>query len=154
MFWKFILKMLVAEGICIFSFFVFTFISLFLQVAPVTSKASARKVLALLSVVVAGAFQLFFWCFWAAFCSASAAKFSIAPVVSHHWLYYVAAFIYCTTPCAVISKAYRGFHSAAAHDIQRHVTLYNLIAATAFIIFCIWPALYAWPYSWALGFVV
>jgi hypothetical protein len=146
--------MLVAEGVCIFTSFVFTFISIFLRVAFTTSKESVIKVAVLPSVVVAGALQLYFWGLWAAFCSASSAKFSAAPEVSHHWLYYIAAFIYCTAPCTVISKAYMGFHSAEARDIQRRVALYNLIAATAFIIFCVWPSLYAWPYSWALGFVV
>jgi hypothetical protein len=155
MFWRFLLKMFIADFACMFVF-AFALMAVLAPFALVARQESPAKILVIPMAVIAGAFQVYFWGLWAAFCSATAAKYSAMAEVSHHWLYYVAGFMFCTGPLGYM--AHKETQMAQSYDevrgIQRGTSLYSLIAVVAFIVFCIRPSLHAWPYSWALRFVV
>lgn len=155
MFWMFLLKLFVADWICVLLFA----IGLMVVLAPfalVARKESGTTIAAIPMLVVAVAFQAYFWGLWGGFCSATAIKHSAMPDVSHHWLYYVVGFGFCTAPLSWMASKERMMSQTAeeARGVERGASQYSLIAIAAFIVFSIWPSLSEWPYSWILRFVV
>jgi hypothetical protein len=155
MFWIFLLKLFVADWICVLVFA----IGLMVVLAPfalVARKESAVAIVGIPMLVVAIAFQAYFWGLWAAFCSATAVKHSAMPEVSHHWLYYVIGFGFCVAPLGWLASKERMMSQTTedARAVERGASQYSLIAIVAFIVFSVWPSLSEWPYSWILQFVV
>ena len=44
---------------------------------------------------IAGAYQIYFWGFWSAFCVAMTFKFTQIPEVTWDWLYWITGFMWC-----------------------------------------------------------
>jgi hypothetical protein len=155
MFWHFILRMVIADFVCLFIFGL-ALMAVLAPFALVSRKASPSRVLVIAMAVTGGAFQVYFWGLWAAFCSATAARYSAMPGVSHHWLYYIAGFMFCSGPLSYIQL--KDTQSAQSRDevseIDHYTAFYSWIALVAYIVFCIRPASYTWLYSCALRSVV
>ena len=154
MFWKFLLKMSVADLLCVYVF-AFALVVVLAPLLLIARKESRTKFAGPPLVVVAAAFQIYFWGLWAAFCSATAAKYQQCRK-SLSWLYYLAAFAFCTAPLAYLAhkETMMAQSSAEVSNTERGTALYSLLAIAAFLVFSVWPSLYSWAYSWALGFVV
>ena len=80
---------------------------------------------------------------WAAHVSLLTHRFSTAPEVSQHWLYYIFGFFGCVAPLS----------SMAAGENNSGSVIHINLAALAFIIFCIWPATIFALYGWILALV-
>jgi hypothetical protein len=157
MFWRFLFTLFVADIICTLAFAVLI-TALLAPLLLVARKESMALVAAvgILVAVVAGASQIYFWGLWAAFCSATAAKYSAMPEISQHWVYYLVAFMACTAPLSYLAsqEVAAAQNSAEANNTRRGTAMYGVIAIVAFIAFSVWPNLYSWPYSWALAHIV
>ncbi|MBI3417842.1 MAG: hypothetical protein HY043_21325 [Verrucomicrobia bacterium] len=155
MYWKYFLKFMLADFLCTIVF-TFVVVTTLVPLAFGAKVQTAGKILAVPVIVVSGAAQIYFWGFWAAFCSGFAAKYSAMPTVSHRWLYYVTAFFFCTAPLGWLSleETQVAQSSQERRGIERGTTLYSLVAIAAFLVFCFWPALVEWPYAWALSHIL
>ena len=80
---------------------------------------------------------------WAAHVSLLTHRFSTAPEVSQHWIYYIFGFFGCVAPLS----------SMAAGENNSGSVIHINLAALAFIIFCIWPATIFALYGWILALV-
>ena len=157
MFWKFLIIMIAADFLC-FIIFAFLVTALLAPLALVGRKNSVALItaVAIPQIILAGVVQIYFWGLWAAFCSAMAAKYSVMPEISHHWVYYVVAFLCCTAPITYMeSREIAAAENASeASSTRRGTSVYRAIAIAAFVVFSIWPSLYSWPYSWVLTHIV
>lgn len=101
---------------------------------------------------LAGGFQIYFWGLWSAICVAVTLRFTAKPAVSWDWLYWVAAFGWCT---ALIGWFAHKERQASTDDDtpqqQGGVVMYSLVAIGAFIVFAISPRLTLPVYGWLLG---
>ena len=155
MFWKFIITMIVADFVCTIAFSLLV-VAIMSPLLLAARKERAAIPVAVVVAILGGALQIYFWGLWAAFCCATAAKFSALPEVSYHWVYYVIAFMCCTAPLGYLAsqEVAAAENAAEANNTRRGTSMYGAIAIGAFILFCIWPNLYSWPYSWALAYLV
>ncbi len=155
MFLKFVVTMAIADFVCILVFSL-VMVAVFAPFMLIARNESALKVAAVPMTVIGGSLQVYFWGLWGAYCAGAAIKFSAMPVVSHHWVYYVIAFMFCTAPLGYLASREIGTaqDSGEARSIQRGSSIFGTIAIVAFILFCIWPNLTARPYSWALAHVL
>lgn len=103
-------------------------------------------------LAVAGAFQVYFWGFWSAFCVTMTLGFTNKPAVTWDWLYWVAAFGWCTSLIGWFAHKEQQTSASAADSegIRRGSTLYSLVAIGAFLLFAFAPRLMEPPYGWAL----
>ena len=103
------------------------------------------------SMILAGAFQLYYWGIWSAYCVATTYKFTLRPTVTWDWIYFVAGFLDASFLIAWLSHKERQGESAASQKEIASGTMYYALAAwLAFITFAIWPKLMIRPYGWAL----
>ncbi|MCI0722423.1 MAG: hypothetical protein L0338_26160 [Acidobacteria bacterium] len=111
------------------------------------SKALLYPVLAL-----SGAFQVYFWGFWSALCVALTLGFTSRPEVTWDWLYWIAAFAWCTSLIGWFAHKEQQTSRSAAESaaIRRGTSFYWLVAIGAFLLFAIVPTLMLPPYGWAL----
>jgi len=155
MFWTFLITMVVADFVCTIAFSLLL-VAIMSPLALLARQERAAVAVALVVVILAGVLQIYFWGLWAAFCSAIAVKYSALPGVSYHWVYYVIGFLSCTAPLSYLARQEVAVaeNAAEANNTRRGTSVYSAIAIVAFVLFCIWPTLYSWPYSWALRYIV
>ncbi|MBU1206909.1 MAG: hypothetical protein KKH04_08290 [Proteobacteria bacterium] len=73
-------------------------IGLIACIAPMALFAKSEsppKVVMLPLLSIAGAYQIYFWGFWSAFCVAMTFKFTQIPEVTWDWLYWITGFMWC-----------------------------------------------------------
>lgn len=106
-------------------------------------------------VTLAGAFQVYFWGFWAAYCVALTMSFTKKPDVTWNWLYWVTAFGWSISLVGWFAHKERQSSTSAedARGTERGAVIYSLIALVAFVVFAFAPSLMRVPYGWALRFL-
>lgn len=130
-------------------------ISLMACIAPMAlfaKSASPPKVVVLPLLSIAGAYQIYFWGFWSAFCVAMTFKFTQKPEVNWVWLYWIAGFMWCLTVIGWLAHKEKQSSQSLeeSRGIQKGTTLYSLIGIVAFLAFAFFPSLILPPYGWAL----
>jgi len=150
---KFFFLLLIAglPAIFLFSFGVIAFL------APLALFAKSEKppVVAMVPfMILAGAFQIYFWGGWSAFCVAVAYNFTSKPEVTWDWLYFVTGFFQSTALIEWLSYKERMVRTAEdQRSIQSGTMWYSLVAIAAYIVFAIWPHLMNAPYGWFLRLI-
>jgi len=133
----------------IFSFFLMALL------VPMSLFAKSRNlpnvvIFPLLGIV--GAYQIYFWSLWSAFCVAVTIRFTQTPEVTWDWLYWITGCMWCISLIGWL--AYKETQSSQsteeARRIEKGTTLYSLIAIVAFLFFAFFPSLIIPPYGWAL----
>ena len=100
--------------------------------------------------LLVGAFQMYFWGLWAAYCVAITYKFTSRPAVTWDWLYFVTGFFEASSLIAWLSyKEQQGESFKRRSEIERGTMYYAAIAWIAYIVFAIWPSLIMPVYGWA-----
>ncbi|MFA5858005.1 MAG: hypothetical protein WC955_02950 [Elusimicrobiota bacterium] len=124
-------------------------------IAPMALFAKSEnppKIVTLPLLGIAGAYQIYFWCFWSAFCVAMTFKFTQKPEVTWDWLYWITGFMWCISLISWL--AYKEEQSSKSpkesHGIEKGTILYSFIAIIAFLAFAFFPSLILPPYGWAL----
>lgn len=154
-YWRMLLRFIISDfvSILVFSFFV---IALLLPLAPIGLLAEKinKGLVTIISIpfmIIAGVGQAYFWILWAAYCAFTIRFYMDSPTVSHNWLYYITGFFAVTAPIGWLSSKEK--QSATSYEEQKKIQggtfYYSLIAAVAFIVFCIWTNLLDYKYiSW------
>jgi hypothetical protein len=125
--------------------------------APLAILAKSEKPPAILMIpiiVLAGAFQIYFWGAWSAFCVSVAYRFTSKPEVTWDWFYFVTGFFESMSLIGWFCHKER--MSRSVEDRQSIATgtmWYSLVAIAAYIVFAIWPHLTKVPYGWFLRFI-
>ena len=101
-------------------------------------------------MLLAGAFQIYFWGLWSAYCVAVTYKFTLRPAVTWDWLYFVTGFFDASSLIGWLSyKEQRGETYTRQTEIQKGTMYYAAFAWVAYIVFAIWPSLITPVYGWA-----
>lgn len=113
---------------------------------------SPPKVVVLSLLIIAGAYQIYFWGFWSAFCVAMTFKFTQKPEVSRDWLYWITGFMWCISVIGWLAHKEKQSSQSLeeSRGLQKGTTLYSFIAIVAFLAFSFFPSLILPPYGWAL----
>src|SRR5262245_9937381 len=108
MFWRFFIKLLVANFlvVLIFSFVLVVGVVLpfGLALAATEKHPILKRLLALPLTTIPGVLQLYFWGGWSAFCVALAHKYTSAQMSSWHWVYWLVALASCISPLAWLTQ--------------------------------------------------
>lgn len=104
-------------------------------------------------MVIVGAYQIYFWGFWSAFCVAITIKFIHNPDVSYNWLYWIAGFISCLSLLGWLeAKSKLGSQSVEeSRRIEEGSKFYILITIVAFLLFSFAPSYSILPYGYLLN---
>ena len=104
--------------------------------------------------ILAGAFQVYFWGLWSAYCVAITYKFTLRPEVTWHWLYFVTGFFNSSSLIAWLShKERQGESYQRQREIQTGTMYYAVVAWVAFIVFSICPTWITPTYGWAMNYL-
>src|ERR1043166_6493910 len=120
------------------------------SLAWAAKSAKPGNVVIFASVGLAGAFQLYSWGLWSAFCVAQAIHFMNRPEVTMHWAYWIAALALSVGPLGWFSS--RGQPAAAAESTPHPspgATAFSLAAIAAFLLFAFVHGAMGPPYGWA-----
>lgn len=134
-------------AILIFSF------GLMACLAPLALFSKTNKppfILMLPLMILAGAFQLYFWGLWSAYCVAVTYKFTLRPAVTWDWLYFVTGFFNSSSLLVWLShKEQQGESLGRQQETQRGTIYFAAIVWIAYIVFAVWPSLITPAYGWA-----
>ena len=104
--------------------------------------------------ILAGAFQVYFWGLWSAYCVAITYKFTLRPEVTRHWIYFVTGFFNSSSLISWLSyKEREGESYQRQREIQTGTMYYAAVAWVAFIVFSIWPTLITPTYGWVMNYL-
>ena len=121
--------------------------------APLALFAKMRKpplIVVIPIMLLAGAFQIYFWGLWSAFCVAVTYKFTLRPAVTWDWLYFVSGFFDASSLIGWLSyKEQQGQTYERRTEIEKGTMRYVAFAWIAYIFFAIWPSLITPVYGWA-----
>ena len=125
--------------------------------APLALFAKMEKppmVIVIPLMILAGAFQVYFWGRWSAYSVATTYKFTLRPEVTWDWLYFVCGFFNSSSLIAWLShKERQGESATRQREIQSGTMYYAAVAWLAYIVFAIWPKLTLPVYGWAMDYV-
>ena len=128
-------------------------VGVFACLAPLALFAKMEKpplIVVILLTLLAGAFQIYFWGLWSAYCVAVTYKFTIRPAVTWDWLYFITGFFDASSIIAWLSyKEQEGESYQRQTEVQRGTMYYAAVAWIAYIVFAIWPSLITPVYGWA-----
>jgi len=140
-FWKFSIPLFI-EGIIftlIFSLATFPLMLLTIRLYEM------RPGLSYLAIPPAIALNIYILGGWAAVCATRTVIYK--DYATHVWLYYIVGFGLCEGPLGYMA-------AKEGPEGQTPATcLYTILTLVAFITFCIWPRLTAWPYGWFLDWL-
>ncbi len=130
-------------------------IGLMACIAPLALFAKSEslpKVVMFFLLSIAGAYQIYFWGFWSAFCVAMTFKFTQKPEVTWDWLYWISGFMWCFSLIGWLAHKEKQSSQSLeeSRGIQKGTTRYSLIAIVAFLAFAFFPSLILPLYGWAL----
>ena len=114
---------------------------------------SGKKKIPAAILAVAGGLPFAFCCGgWAAYCAAFAHEHASAHRLGWNWLYFVAAFFFCTVPLSLgFSESVR-LHSPLGKEESWKLGLLAMSSKwatrAAYVVFGIWPLLADLPYGW------
>lgn len=157
MFWRFLLKLILANVLVFVVFAVlFTALAGPLVLATKTAKnESAKSGMSFVVILLLAAFQIYFWAGWSAFCALLAHRYTDHASVSADWIYWIVSFFACIAPLSQYAK--REAHSGLGNPDEgqdRSGCLYPPVAVAAFLTFAFWPAGAAQPFGWFLRILV
>jgi hypothetical protein len=102
-------------------------------------------------VILAGAFQIYFWGLWSAYCVATTYKFTLRPEVTWDWLYFVTGFFNSSSLIAWMShKERQGESLERQKSIEKGTVYYGVVAWITFIVFSVFPAWMTPGYGWGI----
>lgn len=130
-------------------------IGLMACIAPMAIFAKSEsppKVVMLPLLSIAGAYQIYFWGFWSAFCVAMTFKFTQKPEGTWDWLYWIMGFMWCISVIGWLAHKEKQSSQSLeeSRGIQKGTTIYSFITIVAFLAFSFFPSLILPPYGWAL----
>jgi hypothetical protein len=124
-----------------------------LPMAPFLKSENPPKAVICPIAAIAGAYQIYFWGLWAAFCVAITIRFTQRPEVTWDWLYWICGFMWCGSLIGWL--AHKEQQSSAtvadARAVQSGTNFYSLVAVAAFLVFAFAPGLAEWPYGWFMN---
>jgi len=140
-FWKFSIPLFIEGFIFTLVFSLATFPLMLLTIGLY----EIRRGLSYLVIPPAIALNVYILGGWAAICATRTVIFK--DYATHVWLYYVVGFLLCHGPLGYMA-------AKEGPEGQTPATcLYTILTLVAFIAFCIWPRLTAWPYGWFLDWL-
>ena len=144
-FWRMIGRFLIADFvvILIFSFYLIGFFLLTYPFLALSKKGRAglSKMFTLISLLILGVAQIYFWTIWAAYLSTNVQFYIDSQSVRHIWIYYLAGFSAVIGPLGWLSykESQTAQNPEESRNIQSGTVYYSFISFAAFIVFCIWP---------------
>ena len=147
MFLVFLLKLGLATLLATFGF------ALALLPGAILLVVSGKKKIPAAILAVAGGLPFAFCCgAWAAYCAAFAHEHASVHRLGWNWLYFVAAFFFCTVPLSLgFSESVR-LHSPLRKEENWKLGLLAMCSKwatrAAYVVFGIWPPLADLPYGW------
>lgn len=113
-------------------------------------KYSPRKFFSVVTDLISGAFQIYFWGLWAAFCVSVTYKYTTRTDVTLDWIYFLVGFFNSSLIIVSLnSKEQRTYHNKIRKKIQQSSGYYSVIAWIAFLLFSFRPSFITPVYGWA-----
>jgi len=141
---------LLVSGFPAIIIFSFGLVGCFAPLALFAKMEKPPRIIVILLVFLAGAFQIYFWGLWSAYCVAVTYKFTMRPAVTWDWLYFVAGLFDVSSLIGWLSyKEQQSVSYQRQTEIQKGTIYYAVFAWIAYIVFAIWPSLITPVYGWA-----
>jgi hypothetical protein len=116
-------------------------------------KYSPPKVLSIVTDLITGAFQIYFWGLWSAYCVSVTYKYTTRADVTLDWIYFLVGFFYSTSIILSLnSKEQSGDQNKIRKILsktQKNSAYYYVIAWIAFLLFSFRPSFITPVYGWA-----
>jgi len=157
MFWKFLLKLILANILVyvVFAVLLMTLTGPVLLASKATKNDSAKTGMGYVLILLLVAFQIYFWAGWAAFCALLARRYTDHASVSADWIYWLVAFFACIGPLSHYAR--QETHSALGNPSESQDwsgCLYPPVAIVGFLVFAFWPSGAVLPFGWFLRIIV
>ena len=113
-------------------------------------KYSPRKFFSVVKDLISGAFQIYFWGLWAAFCVSVTYKYTTRTDVTLDWIYFLVGFFNSSLIIVSLnSKEQSGDHNKIRKKVQQSSGYYSVIAWIGFLLFSFRPSFITPVYGWA-----